>query len=300
MLAARLSLAAGLLAWVFSRLDTTDLLATLGAAPGWLWPAVVAIFMVNTALYTGRVLVLLPEGAPFFPAYRAVLVANFLGVALPSGGSEAIKVFTLGRVLGGADRALAAVAVARLVEFFVWSGLVFWAAVAVLPGVVPALLPVAWAAGLGFMAAALLGLGVVPVPARALARLPGRLGRFAARSGGHFAELRARRGRLLASFALTLPFGALNCLVGWLVLTQLGATITYPQALGLIPTMDVLISLPVTVAGVGVRELAFVVATGPFGATPGAALAMAYTRWSGHLARAAIGGLLFVAGRRGR
>jgi hypothetical protein len=54
--------------------------------------------------------------------------------------------------------------------------------------------------------------------------------------------------------------------------------------------------LPVTLSGVGVREGVFVHALARFGATEELAVAIALTRWTGELGRAAVGGLMALWG----
>lgn len=285
-----------LIGWVFRRATLSEAAAELAAAPPWLWVAVPGLFLLNSLVYTGRVVVLLPRRPPVLASLRAVLVANFAGLALPTGGGEAAKVVTLGPVVGGSDRALAAVVVARLIELVVWGGLVLWAAAGVLPGRHEAMVPLAWAVGLAFVGIAALGLGLVPVPTRLLGRLPGRVGFFLERSGKAMTELRRRPTALLQSLGLALAFAAINVLTAWLVLRAYGLDISYVQVLGLVPTMDVAISLPISISGVGVRESVFVTTLAAWGAEPSTSVAMAFTRWVGHLSRGLVGGVLFAIG----
>ena len=110
--------------------------------------------------------------------------------------------------------------------------------------------------------------------------------------------LAADRVALAACFAMAFPFAAVNSFVVWLILCAYGVPLSYPATLGLIPTLDVVISLPVTVSGVGVREGMFAWALAPLGVDTATALAIACTRWSGELVRSALGGALWVAGER--
>ena len=97
---------------------------------------------------------------------------------------------------------------------------------------------------------------------------------------------------LLASF----PYAFINCLNVWLIGLAFGLSWRYDDVLGLIPAADALISLPVTLSGVGVREGVFVHALARFGATEELAVAIALTRWTGELGRAAVGGLIALVG----
>jgi uncharacterized membrane protein YbhN (UPF0104 family) len=131
-----------------------EALESLLAAPRWIWPAVVGLFVVNSGLYVWRVDVLMAERLPFWAGLRAVLVANFAGIALPTGAAEAAKVLTLAEYIGGVDRSLATIVASRLVELVIWAGLLVWAAVFVLPGRLDVLVPVAWVFALGMLGAA--------------------------------------------------------------------------------------------------------------------------------------------------
>ena len=97
--------AAGLLWWVLGQVSLGEAVAELALAPAWVWLVVPALFLLNSVVYTARVVVLLPEPPRFTAALRAVLVANFGGLALPTGGGEAAKVVTLAPHVGGSDRA---------------------------------------------------------------------------------------------------------------------------------------------------------------------------------------------------
>ena len=299
--AARLLLAGALLVWVFSRVEPGEAWAELLAAPPWIWPAVLGLFLLNSWLYAARVVVLMPTPAPVMTVFQAVLVGNFAGIALPTGGAEAAKVVTIAPHAGGADRALAFIAATRLIELVIWGGLVAWAAAAVLPGRLDVLVPFAWLSALGFVVGALV-LAVAfrhgGVLAQRLAWLPKRLAAFAVGASAPFAEMARAPGKLAASAGITALFAATNCFTAWLIFRVYGVNIPYAEVLGLIPTLDIFLSLPLAPASVGVREVVFLNALAPYGADAGVALAVGYTRMSGHFSRAAIGGLLFALGRR--
>jgi uncharacterized membrane protein YbhN (UPF0104 family) len=277
-----------------------EALESLLAAPRWIWPAVVGLFVVNSGLYVWRVDVLMAERLPFWAGLRAVLVANFAGIALPTGAAEAAKVLTLAEYIGGVDRSLATIVASRLVELVIWAGLLVWAAVFVLPGRLDVLVPVAWVFALGMLGAAGGGALVPRLAPGLVRRLPARAGGFLGRVTAAMALVGERPGGVLVCAALTVVFAACNCFTVWVILGAHGVSISYPDTLGLIPTLDIFLSLPLSPSGVGVREAVFLNALAPYGATAATALAVGYTRWWGHLGRAAIGGVLFVLGRRKR
>ena len=129
-------------------------------------------------------------------------------------------------------------------------------------------------------------------------RIPGPVGRFCVQIAERLDSLGAAQGRLLLAGLWTVPFSLLNCLTVWILLHGYRAPLPYASILGLIPTLDCFIALPITFSGVGVREVTFLEGLSPFGVSAEVALAVGLTRWSGHLFRAVLGGFLFVLGRR--
>jgi uncharacterized membrane protein YbhN (UPF0104 family) len=98
---------------------------------------------------------------------------------------------------------------------------------------------------------------------------------------------------------LAFPFALINGLVVWIVLVAYGIDMSYAEVLAVIPAADTLISLPITVSGLGVREGIFVYVLAPWGADEAVAVAAGFTRWTGELGRALAGGLLLVVGAGG-
>ncbi len=289
----RVLVAVVLLAVILGRVDPGEAADRVRAAPGWVFVVPSALLVVNSGIHAVRILVLIPSPRPrFLPVLRSVLLGNFFGLFLPSGGGEAAKVVALGRAIGDFETALAALATSRLLELIPWGLLCVWGALFVLPARLPGYVWLAWLAAGGF-AAVLIGvwfvaprLGAVPLPPA----LRDRLARVVA--------FRPPRRRLAASLAAAVPFAAINCLVVWLVQWGYGGPLSYLEVAGVVPTLDVLIALPITVSGVGVREAVFVDGFGAYGIIAPVALAIAFTRWSGELFRAGLGGLVFLAGAR--
>lgn len=281
------------LALIFRVADPGRAAALLRAQPAWVWTVPALLMLANAGLHALRIALLVDGLAPG-AVLRAVLVGNFLGLVLPTGGGEAAKALLLARaprsVPGaapvGLGLAVAAIAASRLLELGSWGLLCAWAALGVLPGAWPGLVPLAAAASGAMFVVFGLGLALLT-----RGRSAGRLSRLGL--GRRLAGFRPAPARLAASWLCTLPFAAINCAAAWFALARLGLELPYPTVLGLVPTLDLLIALPLSISGVGVRESAFQLA---FRHAPEAALAAAWLRWSGELVRAAVGGLLFVAG----
>ena len=287
----RLAVAVILLVIVVTRVDPGEAAAQVRSAPWWVFVVPPALLVLNSGIHAIRIGVLLPAPRPGFLAVLAsVLIGNFFGIFLPSGGGEAAKVVALGRATGDFETALAALATSRLLELIPWGLLCVWGALVVLPDRLPGYVWLAWLTAAGFSAVLLAvcgfgpRLGALPLPAGLRARVARLL------------AFRPPRRHVYASLAASVPFAAINCLVIWLVQRAYGGPLSYGEIMGVAPTLDVVISLPVSVSGVGVREAVYVDGFGAYGVAAPVALAIAFTRWTGELLRAGVGGLVFLAG----
>jgi hypothetical protein len=56
--------------------------------------------------------------------------------------------------------------------------------------------------------------------------------------------------------------------------------------------------LPISIGGIGVREAGYALLLGPYGVSPGEAVALGLLQYGGYLVVAAIGGVLLVVERR--
>ena len=152
-------LLAGALLWlVFSRVDPGAALEVLRAAPWWAFGLPMVLLIGNTLLHGFRLYLLAPEPRPGpSPFFRVALIGNFAGLFLPSGGGEAAKVVALAREVGGYDRAVTVLGVVRLMELVPWGLLLAWGGVAVLPGRLPEMVPLAFVCAFGMMGTVAVG-----------------------------------------------------------------------------------------------------------------------------------------------
>lgn len=293
----RVLFAVALLGFVFSRVDPGAALDVVARAPAWAFAVPVALLFANSLLHAARLRLLVPSDGPGVPTLlRIALLGNFFGLFLPSGGGEAAKVVALAPHVGGLERGFAVLGAARLMELVPWAFFLVWGALAVLPGHLPGFVPLAWGAAAGMLAAALGGAVALRYGEVAARRLPGPIALRVRR----IASLSVPSLRVLACLLLAVPFAALNVTVVWVILVAYGAPLSLATVFGVVPAADVLISLPITVAGVGVREGLFVHAFAAWGVAEPVALAVAFTRWSAELGRAAAGAVFFALGRHRR
>ena len=261
----RLCIAVTLLVYTYSLLDFSAVWSALVGAPLLMWVAVLPLYLVNTGLYVIRLRLLSDISFSFWHAVRAVLMGNFFGLGLPTGGGEAVKVLTLGRHVGGKERSLALIVASRFVEMAVWCGLVVYAATIVLPPVLPGFVPVAWLGASVLASGAVVG--IIGIKERStldalVSRIP-FIGSFFVTTWRSYRNLRPTKIQLFALVNVTLLFACVNCMAAWVVFIAMGAQINYLTALGLQPTLDLIISLPITVSGFGVREWVCLLYTSP-------------------------------------
>jgi uncharacterized membrane protein YbhN (UPF0104 family) len=296
----RLVLTVVAVAWISRSVRPGAALAELRAAPAWVFAVPAALLFVNAGLHSLRLVVLLGGlgvRARVRDAFSAIVQAQFAGLVLPRGGGDVVKVAWLAKATGRLDAVLAALAVARLIEVVPWLLLLLYGLAWGLAGAYPLL----GTSAASFAALFAAGLAVAVLVARLGDRLAARLpiGREPAlRFARALRALTAAPRALALASLLVVPTAALNVLSVWLVLRGYGVPMPLSEAAAVVPAADTVISLPVTVAGLGLREGVFVTFLAPWGVPESRAVAAAFTRWTGELARAAVGGVLFVASGR--
>jgi glycosyltransferase 2 family protein len=286
-------------AWLVHRIDPARALADMRAAPWWAFCVPVGMLLVNAVIQGRRYQLLLAAGGVDISVLRTtriVLQAVFVGQVLPRGGADVLRIAWLRRDTGRTDVVLAALLVARLFEVTVLAGLLVYALAWGVADRWPWVGLSALVFALAFGAFAIVALVAGRFGASAVERLPFS---FLRRHGASFATaLKAigrDGGRVARAGLLSLPLAGGNVVAAWVVLGAYGLDIPAIDAFALIPAMDSVILLPVTVSGVGLREGVFVYVLSGLGITEATAVAMALTRWCGELGRAAVGGAMFLA-----
>lgn len=301
-LAIRLAVTGGALAWVLSRVHPGQAMQALSLAPAWVFVVPGLLMVGNTCLHALRVQVLLEAAGarvPYGAMLGAMFRASFLGVVLPTGGADVARLGFVTRLCGRAEATFAALLTARILELLPWGSLLVFGLAWGLGAFDPLLAAVAVFFATAFfgvmgVAALFARRGGSPWLRRLLHRLPGRLGRGARSVARAMDAIRGRSRHVALAAGLAVPFALVNALVVFTVVRGYGLEMSYCDVLAVVPAADTLISLPLTVSGVGVREALFVRVFSRFGATEATAVAIALTRWGGHLCRALVGGVLMV------
>jgi uncharacterized membrane protein YbhN (UPF0104 family) len=131
---------------------------------------------------------------------------------------------------------------------------------------------------------------------RAIApKLPGPLAAIA----GRIPTLVDPRAFALATL-LSIATQALVAIAGWVLLREVAPDVGLGAALLLVPLAAATTFLPITVGGAGAREGIYITLGAQlFAMSKGDALAASLALWLAHLACGAIGGVLYLARRRG-
>jgi len=297
-LALRVTVTVGALVWLATRVDLASVWGFLRSVPVHVVATPFAALLGTAALHATR-LTLLLRACDVDLTWRRVftifLKATFVGAVSPRGGADIARVAWLSREAGKVEPVLAAAFVGRILDLVPWLLMLLWGLVSGALTPHPPLVASATAFS-GLFAGVILTTVAIAFFGEPLAR---RLPLFRDRA---IVVARATRtlGRAPATLAIVgvlgLAVGALNVLSVTIVATALGADLPLLDAIGVVPAMDTVISLPVTISGVGLREGVFVLAFEPRGLGQDAAVAAAWTRWSGEIGRALLGGALFAIG----
>ncbi|MFL5733739.1 MAG: YbhN family protein [Chloroflexia bacterium] len=300
-----------LLAFVLLKVDLTAFLRVVAGAN-------LALILLAAAVAFGAYLIntfkwqVLLSGSGAHVPYWDLLWLNFIGifynVVLPGQvGGEVIKGVRLSRA--GVAGGIAAISVVADRVTGLLALLVLGVGGAILsPSVTSGRTDlVLWVVGLTLVLGAatvvlVTGRGVAPVVAAGKAlRLPG--GNVLSRIGAPFEQLpRGSRGLSSLWLPMLLALAFQLCIVysNLLICMALGIPVTYLSLLWVVAVVSFLQSLPISLAGIGVREGAFVYLLGLQGIAAPSALALSLIVFAIQIAMAIVGGLLQLLDLRGR
>jgi uncharacterized membrane protein YbhN (UPF0104 family) len=221
-------------------------------------------------------------------------VGMFFNLALPTSvGGDVVRALHLPRasgVNGQAAAALLSVFAERL------SGLVVLVALAVVAALASPVPLEPWLAGAVAVVGGATGLGLALLPAVAL---------LGARAGARFervAELLrlvgGRPGLLAEVTALSLVVQLASVAQTWLVARALGLEVPVGYLAVVVPVATLVTLLPISVNGMGLRELALVVLLAPVGLGKAEAVSLGLLQLAVTVSAGLAGGLVYLADRR--
>ncbi|MBL8831800.1 MAG: flippase-like domain-containing protein [Rhodospirillales bacterium] len=289
----KLAVSLGLIAWLAARVDLSPLAARFaGAHAGWTAAALAAFAaqLLVAALRWQRIQRAMGAPLSVRDAIELALVGQFFSQTLPSAiGGDAVRAALAARRGIPAARAASGVLVDRGTALVVLVGIVG----ASLPLTVSLVSDPALPAALGLLVAATAaGLAALPFAAR---RLPGA-GRIAGFAKDVAGDLRAALGRAdIVASAAAVHLGVVATV--WLLAKALGVEAGFAACLVLVPPIVLLTTLPVSLAGWGVREGAAVAGFALVGVPAGDALALSVAFGLAQIAAGLPGLVLWLKGR---
>ncbi len=287
----RAAVTVGAIVFVASKVDGPKLLAALMQIAPSAWLLTMLLFFIGLGLGAQRWRLLLDAfGAPQAPSVRQLfrihLVGFFYSTCVPGGvGGDIVRAVATRNAFGpsGGTGSLAVVLVERVLGM---TGLLLLAAGATLVHPLPDMTGIELGAALG-LAGAMAVLVAVANAQRLAPLLPGALRRFA------LAIPVPRRYSLLVvvTFIAMLCHACVAC-GGHALLHSIAPGLPLTQSLVIIPVAAATAFLPFTVAGIGVREAAFVALYARAGVAEHDALAVSFGVLACTYALALLGGLL--------
>jgi len=307
----KLAVMAGLLAFLYSRVDVAKFREALGDFRwGWL-PVVYALLFANTLLNSWKWSLLLEADGVEIPLRGLVcshLIGTFFNLFLPSSiGGDAYRVVDVGRRGGSGAKSFAAVFGERLAGFLalaVW-GLAF-SAVGWRHLADKRILwcPLAVFALMGAMVALVVQRTWLLAAWEALGgRRLAKLDRFVRDFLGSIAHYREQPGVVGKVFGLSMVFQMIAITIIWSISKLLGWTVPFSLFCIFVPLITLGEALPISIFGIGVRDGLYVLFfTGGAGVPREESLVLAAVYVAISVTYSLVGGVLFLvrgAGTRG-
>ena len=285
--------------WILSRIQVDQLGQMLTATEWPVFAVPIAGIAVNTALLSGRLAVLFRAMGVRVGGNRIVDIlcrSAFAGMALPQGGVDIARGTLFAQTKAGLNRSIAALVALKLTHFPILAAVLLAGALSGVLQEDPLLFGAACVYAAIAAVVVVLAWRAPALPAWVPVRVSNALNAFAASAR----QLRDHPMALAASMLLAIPMVMVNCAVVWFLLDQFGHPMSFGVVVALVPAMDVLILLPISVAGIGVRESVFAIAFASRGVSMDTAIAIGMIRWTGELTRAGIGCMLWLLTAVGR
>ena len=311
LLTAKVVVSLLLFGWLFRRVQWAQIGPALGNADhSWVAAAAAVLFASHllASYQWGRLLAAAGIELPFWKVAAYYHVGLFFNNFLPANvGGDLARTLDASRTGSSRANALSTVILDRLIGTVALGGV---AVVSTLPAIDRFHLAAAYAGVVAFFVMAVVVLCAMLEP-RVLATLEGLLARIGLarltpsldRLAGSLVEFRSRKRLLLE----------LLCVAIVVQVMRIGVHILFARALGLrvepayfflfVPLLAVIVSLPISLNGIGVREGAGILLFGMVGLDRANAFALQFGTYLVAVGVSLIGGLVFLAripGRRAR
>jgi glycosyltransferase 2 family protein len=303
LLGAKILLSVGMFAFLFHRVSFDQLRATWrDVRPEWLIAAWLLLFASNLlgAFQWSRLLRVVEIQIPFWKVCAYYHVGLFFNNFLPANiGGDIARVADASRYGPTKTAALSAVVMDRLIGTISLAGL---ALLCTIPALDRFHMGLIYLALVGFFAFSVAVLWAVFHPALlpAVERLLARIG--LARLGPHLDDLalrlggfRGRRGLFVGMFAVSTLTQLSRIGVHVLVARSLGLNVSLTYFFLFVPLLAVIVSLPISLNGIGVREGAGIVLFGLVGVDRVHAFSLQFLTYVVAVAVSLLGGFVFLA-----
>ena len=302
-LKALLSLA--LIAVLLWQVDIRQIGATFAATRLELSAAAFALFLVQQVIVAYAWHMLLPAGGKRVPFVRTVevhAIGSFFGTFLPSSvGMDVIRAYRLGRYLEHGVDSASAMFVTRVVGFLVNFALALIVAIPVsyqlrnagIFGMVLILTAAFVAAVFMVLHRRALALWRKPLARLALSGVAEKIDGF--RAG--IMTLSRGRSRILQLIFVSFVYQSLGILIVYVLGRALGIELRLWHYFIYLPLITTITVLPISLAGIGIREGAFVFFFAQAGAAQAQALSLSLLLFAQTLALALLGGVWYFLAR---
>jgi uncharacterized membrane protein YbhN (UPF0104 family) len=303
LLAAKILLSLGLLAFLFRRVSWSEFAATArDARVEWIVAAFLLLVASNVlgAFQWGRLLRVVDIRIPFWKLVAYYHVGLFFNNFLPANiGGDIARVSDASRYGPSKTAAFSAVLMDRLINTVALAGL---AVLTTAPAIDRFHLGLLYAAIVGFFA---LSLGVLwavfhpallPACSRVLRRIGlGRVGPHLDDLARRLAAFRGQHGLFAGMFAVAIVVQLARIGVHVLMGRALGLDVPLTYFLLFVPLLAVIVSLPISLNGIGVREGAGIVLFGLVGVDRARAFSLQFMTYGVAVAVSLLGAAIFLA-----
>ena len=302
LLLLKILVSAGLVGWLYSRVEVADILAAFRSVNLWLVGLVFLLFFLNTVISSVKWRILLHADGIKMPLPSLVmsyLVGTFFNLFLPSNiGGDAYRVYDIARFSDRPAHAFASVFADRLsgfVALVTLGALAALGACTLLPDARVLLLALAAFAGILFLIwllyqERLLRWGMSITRMSRIARVQGFFDKFM----DSLRVYRTHPGLLVKVLGISVCFQVTAVVCIWLMARALQIEAPLLLFFAFVPLISLLEALPISVYGLGVRDASYVFFFGFAGVAREQALAMALLYVAVTLIYALSGGIIFV------
>jgi len=277
----RIVFGVGLLGLLFTWVDLGTMAAEISALRLDLLMALVVAILAARMIGALRWYLLLRglhRGVSYAGILRLTFVSDFIGYFTPGSlGIEALRLYGMARTTSDLALTATSMLIERMLSFLALIVLVLAALTFLLPGLPPEIGYLAWL-GLAILGIALFGL-MAPTSRQLTLWLlshPRLLRVYDAAQKVHRSldQYRARPDVLFATFAISLVAQLARCAIVAIGAAAFGVHLSFVLFLVIVPVIALITMLPISIAGLGVRELGFVYLFGQVGMPAEVALSL--------------------------